>query len=116
MVRYGILRMKWRDGGKVPQLLTSGELYEVEVDMWATAYTFPAGHRLRVTVTSSNAPQFAPNPNTGDSFGNATVKANNTVFFSATHPSRVELPIVPLSSLPSNSAINAIDCGLAPPI
>ncbi len=45
--------------------LTPGALYAMEIDLIATAYQFNKGHRIRVSITSSNYPRFAINPNTG---------------------------------------------------
>lgn len=38
---------------------------QVTVELGATAVRFPAGHRIRLQVSSSNFPRFDPNPNTG---------------------------------------------------
>merc|ERR550537_738018 len=58
LVRYGALRMRWRNGGatgdyKEPHApLVNGSVYEVEIDLWSTAYIFPKGHRIRVAISS----------------------------------------------------------------
>ena len=38
-------------------------IYRFEIDLVATSNVFRVGHRLRVHVTSSSFPRFAPNPN-----------------------------------------------------
>ena len=40
-------------------------MYEVTVDLVATANVFAAGHRIRLEVSSSNFPRFDRNTNTG---------------------------------------------------
>jgi putative CocE/NonD family hydrolase len=77
--------------------LKPGEVVEVDVDLWSTSLIFNAGHRLRVALSSSNAPRFQPNPNTGEAFppeGSKGVPAENTIYFDADRPSHVVLPVV----------------------
>ena len=61
----GILRARYRDSLSEPQLLEPGEIYELRIDLWATANVFRAGHRIRLDVSSSNFPRFDRNTNTG---------------------------------------------------
>ena len=78
-----------RDGEQCPGAsLTPPE--KLEIDLWPTALTFEKGHRIAVHVTSSNAPRFEVNPNTGEAPGAAKLKprvAVNTVYLDATRPS-----------------------------
>jgi predicted acyl esterase len=48
-------------------------------------------------ISSSDYPQFAPNPNTGEPFGQSTdtVVATQTILHDAAHPSSVTLPVIP---------------------
>ena len=48
-------------------------------------------------ISSSDYPQFAPNPNTGVPFGQDTVtrSATQTILHDAAHPSSVTLPVIP---------------------
>jgi len=50
-----------------------------------------------VHVTSSSAPGFDPNPNTGEPFRHSTATriARNTVYCDSDHPSQLLLPVVP---------------------
>src|SRR5581483_2824699 len=61
----GILRARYRDSLEHPTLLEPGAVYEIRIDMWATANLFAAGHRIRLEVSSSNFPRFDRNTNTG---------------------------------------------------
>jgi putative CocE/NonD family hydrolase len=93
----GILRARYRDSLERAELLRPGQVYRFEVDLWATAQVFAAGHRLRVQVTSSDFPRYDRNLNTGGPFG-AEVRgraAVNTVFHDAGRASHVVLPVVP---------------------
>jgi len=94
LVCDGIQRAKFRQGFEKPVPLEPGQVTEVTVDLWSTSLVFNAGHRIRVAVSSSNAPRFEPNSNTGaDQFDPEQCKvATNTVFLSAEDPSCILLP------------------------
>ena len=81
-----------------PELLTPGVVYELHVDLWATANVFRAGHRIRLDVSSSNFPRFDRNTNTGNAVAadgaDAVVVAANRVYHDAEHPSHVILPLI----------------------
>jgi len=105
LTRYGAVRMKWYKDPTTPNLITPGQTYNITVDMWSTAYIWQPGHSIRVTITSSNSPQFSTNPNNGkplvDTSGPLII-ANNTVLWSPAAPSFITLPIVDLKSIPEN--------------
>lgn len=71
--------------------------YEYHIAIWPTSYEFGAGDRIRVEISSSDYPQFAPNPNTGEPFGQsaATQQATQTIWHDAAHPSAVVIPVIP---------------------
>jgi len=92
----GILRARYRDSFERPELMVPGAIYRFEIDLWATAQVFKAGHRLRVQVTSSDFPRYARNLNTGgvpitEVQGKV---ATNTIFHEKAHASHVVLPVV----------------------
>ncbi|MER8868193.1 CocE/NonD family hydrolase [Mesorhizobium sp. M0751] len=97
-LQTGILRARYRDGFKDPQLLNPGQIYEITVDLNATANWFAPGHRIRLEVSSSNFPRFDRNMNTGgDGFSETRgVVAKNTVFSGPNTLSRLVLPVVPV--------------------
>jgi uncharacterized protein len=92
----GILRARYRNSLEQPSLLTPGDVYQFQVDLWSTAQVFKVGHRIRVHVTSSDFPRYDRNLNTGGPFGTETdsVVATNTVFHDAVRPSHVLLPVL----------------------
>jgi putative CocE/NonD family hydrolase len=92
----GILRARYRDSTTDPTPLVPDRVHELTVDLWATANTFRAGHRIRVAVTSSSFPRFDRNLNTGGPVGREAggQAALNTVFHDARRPSRIILPVV----------------------
>jgi putative CocE/NonD family hydrolase len=91
----GIIRARYRKGGK-PQLITPGEVYEYQIDLWATSNVFKKGHQIRVEISSSNFPRFDRNTNTGkpNNEDPGFVTAMQTVLHDSKHPSHIVLPIV----------------------
>jgi len=93
----GILRARFRDSRETAKALVPGKIYELKVDLWSTSNVFLKGHQIRLEVSSSNFPRFDRNLNTGKSTATEAsfVKATNTVYHDAAHPSALLLPIVP---------------------
>ncbi|MFW9866532.1 MAG: CocE/NonD family hydrolase [Candidatus Thorarchaeota archaeon] len=81
---------------------SQSDVYELQVDCWSTAYVISPGHKIRVTISSSNFPRFAANPNTGAplayNYLNYNI-ANNTLLVGPDYPSCIILPrLVNISS------------------
>ncbi len=91
----GILRARYRASPAEPESMAPGTVYRFAVDLWATAQTFRAGHRLRVEVTSSDFPRYDRNLNTGGPLGEETTGqvAYNAIFHDADRPSHLLLPL-----------------------
>ena len=94
LVADGIFRARFRNSPDFTseELLTPGESYAVTVDLGPTSIVFNEGHRIRISVTSSNAPRFLPNPNTGAMFGTG-IPATTTILHSEDYPSALVLPV-----------------------
>ena len=95
----GILRARYRESTTGPaKPIVPGTIYEYKIDLWSTSNVFLKGHRIRLEVSSSNFPRFDRNLNTGKDAATdaAFVKATNTVYHDAAHPSALVLPVVPL--------------------
>jgi putative CocE/NonD family hydrolase len=94
----GILRARYRTSMTSPEPLEPDTAYEFRLDLWATANVFLPGHRIRLEVTSSNFPRFAPNSNTGGDIASETADqyrpAVNRIFHDAEHPSCLILPVI----------------------
>jgi len=93
----GILRARFREsttGAAKP--ITPGQIYEYKIDLWSTSNVFLKGHRIRLEVSSSNFPRFDRNLNTRKDAATSTemVKATNTIYHDAQHPSALILPVV----------------------
>ena len=92
-----IIRGHYRNGFEKVELMKPGEAYEFTIPLPATSNLFTRGHSIRLDISSSNYPEFDPNPNTGDRYviGGNTVVARNTVYHGGAHPSYILLPIIP---------------------
>jgi uncharacterized protein len=97
LIQDGILRMSMREPEGGRQLLEAGRVYEVEIDLWAIAYRVPAGHRLRLEISSSEFDRYDRNLNTAALPGQSgeIVVARQTVFHDASRPSHVRIPVRP---------------------
>ena len=96
LITDGILRMRNRNGYDHWEFMEPGKIYEIEVDLWSTSYIWNTGHKIRISISSSNAPRFLANPNTGAPVGDngSSQIAHNTIYFGSTHPSCILLPVV----------------------
>ena len=97
LVADGILRARYRDSLEHPTLLVPHKVYKFTIDLWSTSQLFKAGHRIRVSIGSSNFPRFDRNLNTGGEFGREAIgrTALNTVFHDYERSSHMTLPIIP---------------------
>ncbi|HLX51918.1 MAG TPA: CocE/NonD family hydrolase [Streptosporangiaceae bacterium] len=94
-VTQGCLRAACRDSLAEPEPLVPGVVYPFDVELWPTHHVFLPGHRIRVTVTSSDFPWFARSLNrygTPRSLAEPRV-ASNTVYHGGRYPSRLVLPV-----------------------
>ena len=93
----GIIRARYRNPRSSASLLQPGQVYEFNIDLWATSNLFRKGHQIRMEISSSNFPRFDRNTNTGEPIGTDDdfVSALQTVYHTAEYPSHVTLPIVP---------------------
>jgi hypothetical protein len=99
LVTDGAMMARHRHGLDREDLLVPNEPDTFNVDLWSTALVFNAGHRIRVSVTSSNYPRYERNPNTGAPFRRNdtlnTLVATNVVYHSPALRSQLLLPIWP---------------------
>ncbi|MGX6508372.1 CocE/NonD family hydrolase [Rhodococcus sp. SJ-2] len=61
-VTYGLLNLTHRDGSADPQPVEPGRRYEVRVKLNGMAHEFPAGHRVRLSISTSYFPLVWPSP------------------------------------------------------
>ncbi len=91
-----IRRARYREGYEREVLLKPDEVTKVAFDVGWLSQIFNKGHRIRMTVASTGAPFYEPNPNTGDPLTfeipeNAVV-AKNTLQVNQRHRSRIIAP------------------------
>jgi putative CocE/NonD family hydrolase len=93
----GIIRARYRNSTEKPEPIEPGTIDKYTIDLWATSNVFKAGHRIRVYISSSNFPRFNRNLNTGEKTfgGTRMLKAQQTIYHDAEHPSAIVLPIIP---------------------
>lgn len=98
-VRDSVLRLRYRDGIDRPRAAVPGERYRIRIPLGDIAWTLPAGHRLRLQVSSSNFPRLERNLNTfgPNQRGTQPYRATNTVWHGGIHASHLDLPVWPAS-------------------
>ena len=92
-----IVRARYRDSSELPDFLNPGKVYKFTIDLFGISDVFQRGHRLRVEISSSDFPRFDRNLNTGEDQAHGTyfVKATNTIYHDAAHPSALILSVIP---------------------
>lgn len=87
-LQTGVLRARYRDLEGEPQLLEPERIYCFEIDLWATANRFKAGHSLRLDISSADFPRFDRNTNRGGTAG-TPIAATQTIHHDSQYPSRL---------------------------
>jgi uncharacterized protein len=91
-----VRRARYRDGYHKEVFMEPGTIDKVAFDVGWISQIFNVGHRIRVTVASTGAPFYEPNPNTGEpltlDFPVKTVVATNAVHHDRQHASRIVAP------------------------
>ncbi|HJN91533.1 MAG TPA: CocE/NonD family hydrolase, partial [Dehalococcoidia bacterium] len=92
-----IKRLRFHNGYEREEFVEPGDIIPLTIELYPTSNLFVAGHRIRLDISSSNFPRFDINPNSGEPIGRHTQTrvARNTIYHDASHPSRVDLPILP---------------------
>ena len=85
LVTDGALNATHRISDSRPEPLKPGRIYELKFDLHSMAYVFPAGHRIRVDISSADFQNAWP----------VSKPAVNSLVRGARFPSHVILPIVP---------------------
>jgi putative CocE/NonD family hydrolase len=106
----GIQRASFRESSTMPSLIEPGKVYRYTIDVWPTSNLFRAGHQIRLEVSSSDFPQFDPNPNTGSWLGESTATqvAHQTILHDAQYPSALVLPVIPAQASGKSSTTFSI--------
>ena len=90
-----VIRASYRDRRKEQQLLEPGRIYRLDLDTLMTANRFARGHRLRVALMASFAPNLSWNLHTGrlELVSAEAARARITIHFGGATPSRLIVPI-----------------------
>ena len=63
-VSYGILNLAHRDGHENPTLLATGQRYRIRIQLNDAGSIFPAGHKVRLAISTAYWPMIWPSPET----------------------------------------------------
>jgi putative CocE/NonD family hydrolase len=83
LLNTGALKGSHLESHRDPTPLEVGRVYRFEIEIWATANLFRAGHRVRVDISNSDHPFFEVNP----------YRSRNELLHDPEHPSRLVLPV-----------------------
>lgn len=93
----GVIRARYRGGPSAkPELLTPGKPELYRISLGEIGHAFLLGHRIRIEISSSAAPMFNPNQNTGNPIATDIEwkVANQKILHNRAHPSALVLPVV----------------------
>lgn len=93
-----VRRARYRDGYERELFMEPGNIYKVAFDVGWLSQNFNKGHRIRVTLASTGAPFYEPNPNTDGpltiEFPANPVVARNSLHANRNNASRVLAPVI----------------------
>jgi putative CocE/NonD family hydrolase len=92
----GIIRARYRLSYEHPSLLTPDKIEPYRIELFDIGHTFLPGHKIRLEISSSYAPGFDPNPNTGNPIPTDTSSrvAHQRIFHSADRASHIDMPVL----------------------
>ena len=94
-----VIRASYRHAKPERELLKKNALYKLTLGDLYTGNTFKQGHRIRVAIMTSFAPDFSRNLHTGDleSIASTSRIAHFTIYHDDIHRARLILPVLPSS-------------------
>jgi len=92
----GIKRVSKRFGLDKTDYVEPGDIFELEIDLWATGVLINHGEALRLEISSSAAPKFAPHFNTTENQGEAieALIVKQQIFHTQNYQSRLEIEVI----------------------
>jgi hypothetical protein len=84
LLNTGALKGSHVQSHEHPVPLVPSEIHQFDIEIWAVANVFEAGHRIRVDVSTSDFPFFESNP----------IPSRTEVCHGSSYPSRLILPVV----------------------
>ena len=98
-------RVRYREGFDREVLMEPGNVVQVAFPVGWMSQIFNSGHRIRVTVSSTGAPLYEPNPQTGKpltiNFPSDAVAAKNTIHHEHMYASQIIAPVLTELTLPA---------------
>jgi uncharacterized protein len=86
LVTKGAMNATRRKSFAQPEPLIPDKIYPLEIELFPTAWIFERGHRVRLSISSSDWPNMWPTPD----------RSYNSVFMGKTSRSRIMLPTISL--------------------
>eukprot|EP01130_Rhizamoeba_saxonica_P016499 TRINITY_DN7640_c0_g1_i1.p1 TRINITY_DN7640_c0_g1~~TRINITY_DN7640_c0_g1_i1.p1 ORF type:complete len:578 (-),score=111.56 TRINITY_DN7640_c0_g1_i1:41-1600(-) len=108
LITEGITRLKFRESVNAPKKAVPYKEYQIEVNMKYTSWIFPKGHKIRVSVTSSNYPRYQANINEFKPIKDWSIldgKIASNKIHAGGKLSSITLPVVDINGLPKNPDI-----------
>jgi len=87
-----------------PESLTPGKTYQIPIELHLTSWVFPAGHKIRVSISNALWPMIWPTP----------YAMTTSLYLDGVDASRLELPLVPLEP-PARPRFPAVETAPAMP-
>lgn len=93
ILQDSIVRLRYRNGLEKADPVEPGTVVPATINLWMTGNRFAKGHRVRLDISSSNYPNYDPNPNTGEPIGyhTHTRVARNSVYHDAARASKLTM-------------------------
>jgi putative CocE/NonD family hydrolase len=80
-----------RESPRDPRPLVPGEAFDLDIEMHFTSWVFPAGHRIRLSISNAQWPMMWPSP----------YPMTTTLALGAGSGTRLNLPVVPRAARPA---------------
>lgn len=91
-------RARYREGFEQEAFMEPGQVYKIAFPVGWVSQIFNRGHCIRVTIASSGAPFYEPNPQTGKpltiEFPADAITAENHIHHEQAHASRILVPVI----------------------
>ncbi|MFH0734923.1 MAG: CocE/NonD family hydrolase [bacterium] len=98
LIRYEIMRGKFRNNFEKPEPFTPGKVTEVIINLQDVLHTFKKGHKIMVQIQNSMFPLFDSNPNKFMNIFTAIesdfTTVTNKVYFTKEYPSEISFRIL----------------------
>lgn len=100
MVRWEVIRGRFRESYSEPKPFTSNQITKVELPLLDVLHTFKKGHRLMIQIQSSFFPLIDRNPQTYvpnifEAEEKDFVKATHSIYRSEQHPTAIKVGVLP---------------------